>query len=402
MLYDQAQLLAIYASVAAMAGPFAVRAGAVIAETVEFLGRELSDPAGGLWSSLDADSEGEEGKFYVWTPDELRAALGRANALVFAHAYGVTEAGNFEHGTTVLSRVTPRTSAAEEDHLTELRRALFERRAQRVRPGTDDKVLAGWNGLAITGLCAAFRATGHPPALALALRVAGFLRDRLIDGDRLARVYHQGTTRLDGTLDDYAFVAAGLLDLAEATGDRTWWDLGARLLGAVRSKFVADHDGVIVFYLAPAGDPLLVHRPESHQDGAIPSGAAIATQALVRLGLVAGDTAALTLAETYLSQRLTGTDDHASSAGLLAALDLYLHANVLVVTAGAGRDALLTAARRSYAPTLCIAGPWAAPSILDGKTPSGDTARAFVCRGPSCSPPVSDPAALTALLRDPS
>jgi uncharacterized protein YyaL (SSP411 family) len=314
----------------------------------------------------------------------------------------VTEAGNFEHGTTVLSRVTPRTSAAEEDHLAELRRILFERRAQRVRPGTDDKVLAGWNGLAITGLCAAFRATGHAPALALALRVAGFLRDRLIDGDRLTRVYHQGAAKLDGTLDDYAFVAAGLLDLAEATGDRGWWDLGARLLGAVRAKFVADHDGVIVFYLAPAGDPLLVHRPESHQDGAIPSGAAIATQALVRLGLVAGDTAALTLAESYLSQRLTGTDDHTSSAGLLAALDLYLHANVLVVTDGAGRDALLAAARRSYAPTLCIAGPWAQPSVLEGKTPSGDTARAFVCRGPSCSPPVSDPAALAALLLDPT
>jgi uncharacterized protein YyaL (SSP411 family) len=403
MLYDQAQLLAIYGSVVAMGGGFAVRGEAVIAETVAFLARELSDPAGGLWSSLDADSEGEEGKFYVWTPAELRAAIGPANALVFAHAYGVTDAGNFEHGTSVLSRITPRTSAAEEDHLAELRARLFDVRARRVRPGTDDKVLAGWNGLAISGLVAAWRAAGHAPALELALRVARFVRDRLVDGDRLARVYHQGATKLDGTLDDYAFVAAGFLDLAEATGDRAWWDAGARLLGAIRAKFVAEPDGVVVFYLAPEGDALLVHRPESHHDGAIPSGAAIATQALLRLGLVAGDAGALALAETYLVQRLTGaTEGNAwANSGLLAALDLYLHAQVLVVTEGTGRDRLLAAARRAYAPTLCIAGPWAAPSILDGKTPAGEAARAFVCTGPTCSPPVTDLGALTALLGEP-
>src|SRR5690349_20302038 len=133
MLYDQAQLLAIYGSVVAMGGPLTLRAEQVITETVEFLARELSDPAGGLWSSLDADSEGEEGRFYVWTPGELRAAIGAAGALVFAHAYGVTDAGNFEHGTSVLSRVTPRSSAAEEDHLAELRRALLAARAARVR-----------------------------------------------------------------------------------------------------------------------------------------------------------------------------------------------------------------------------------------------------------------------------
>ncbi|HSN24649.1 MAG TPA: DUF255 domain-containing protein, partial [Kofleriaceae bacterium] len=110
MLYDQAQLLGIYASVVQMGGPLASRAAQVIDETVGFLARELSDPAGGLWSSLDADSEGEEGKFYVWTPAQVRAALGPANALVFEAAYGVTEAGNFEHATTVLSRVSPRVS----------------------------------------------------------------------------------------------------------------------------------------------------------------------------------------------------------------------------------------------------------------------------------------------------
>jgi uncharacterized protein YyaL (SSP411 family) len=114
-------------------------------------------------------------------------------------------------------------------------------------------------------------------------------------------VFHQGATKdLDGTLDDYAFVAQGFLDLAEATGDRSWWDLAAGLMRTVRSKFVEERSGVVIFYMSPAGDPLLVHRPESNHDSAIPSGAAIATQALLRLGLVAGDNGALELAEKYL------------------------------------------------------------------------------------------------------
>jgi uncharacterized protein YyaL (SSP411 family) len=399
MLYDNAQLLGIYADVVAMAGPFALRAEEVIRETVGFLARELSDPAGGLWSSLDADSEGEEGKFYVWTPPQLREALGPTNALVFAHAYGVTDAGNFEHGTSVLSRVTPRQSPAEEEQLAELRTKLLAARDKRVRPGTDDKVLAGWNGLAITGLVAAWRATKHQPALDLALRAARFLRERMVTGGgaAIARVFHHGKTKeLDGTLDDYAFCARAFLDLAEATGDGAWWDLGAQLAAAIRTKFVATEDGVIVFYLAPAGDALLVHRPESHQDGAIPSGAGIATQVLLRLGLVAGDAEALALAEKYLAQRLAGTvaANAWATSSLIAALDLYLHSQVVVVTDGQGRDELVAAARAAFAPTLCLAGAWAQPSVLDGKTPDGPHARAFVCTGPTCSPPVTDPGAL--------
>ncbi len=401
MLYDQAQLLGIYASVVAMGGSFALRAEEVIAETVTFLERELSDGAGGLWSSLDADSEGEEGKFYVWTPAQLREVLGPASALVFAHAYGVTDHGNFEHGTTVLSRVTPRSSPHEEEQLAELRKKLFSAREQRVRPGTDDKVLAAWNGLAISGLVAAWRATGHQPALTLALRVAMFLREHMVRGKRIARVFHNGATKqLDGTLDDYAFCGQAFLELAEATGDRLWWDLGTGLVDTVRSDFMEERDGVVIFYLSPAGEPLLVHRSESHHDGAIPSGAALATQALLRLGLVAGDAAALAIAEKYLAQRLaaqTSANAWATSA-LLGALDLYLNAKELVVTEGSGRAELLAAARRAYGPTLCIAGPWAQASILDGKTPEGGHARAFVCSGPTCSPPVTTTAELAKLV----
>ncbi|MEP6861714.1 MAG: thioredoxin domain-containing protein [Deltaproteobacteria bacterium] len=397
MLYDQAQLLGIYAAVYAQTQ--SERAHEVIVETVAFLERELSDADGGLWSSLDADSEGEEGKFYVWTPAQIKAVLGPSAALIFNHAYGVTEAGNFEHATTVLSRITARSSKDEEAQLAELRAKLLAARASRIRPGTDDKVLAAWNGLAITGLLAAWRATGHPPALALALRVATFLRDRMITGNTIKRVHHERVTKdLEGTLDDYAFCADAFLELAEATGERAWWDLGARLAATIRARFVEDKDGVAVFYLSPAGEALLVHRPESHHDSAIPAGAAIAVRALLRLGLVAGDADALSLAERYLAQRLTGTTgvNAWATSALVGALDLYLHAKVCVVTAGAGRDELLTAARRAYAPTLCIAGPWAQPSILEAKNPLADRARAFVCTGPTCSPPTDDPTELSA------
>ncbi|MBA3461635.1 MAG: thioredoxin domain-containing protein [Deltaproteobacteria bacterium] len=408
MLYDQAQLLAIYGDVVARGGASAARASEVIAETVAFLNRELSDPAGGLWSSLDADSEGEEGKFYAWTPAQLEQSIGKLGAVMFAAAYGVTEKGTFEHGSSVLARVTARSSSGEEEQLASLREKLFASRSLRVRPGTDDKVLAGWNGLAITGLVQAWQATGHPQALALATRIGEFLRSSMITPSTgtVRRIFHQGVTKdLDGTLDDYAFVADGFLRLAEATGDRSWWDLAASLVRTARETFVTEEDGVLVMYLAPAGDPLLVHRPESHQDGAIPSGAAFLTRAMLRLGLVAGDDEALAVAEKYLVQRLAApTAPNAwVSSTLLGALDLYLHGQVVVITDGDGRDALVRALRSSYAPTACIAGPWASASVLEAKTPAANgQARAFVCTGPTCAPPVTEPAALVTLLSPPS
>jgi uncharacterized protein YyaL (SSP411 family) len=403
MLYDQAQLLGIYADTVALAGPFAARAAEVIVESVGFLSRELSDPAGGLQSSLDADSEGEEGKFYVWTPAQLSDALGRMNALVFGAAYGVTAHGNFEHGTSVLTRVTPRASIGEEEQLAELRAKLLSARTARVRPGTDDKVLAGWNGLAIAGLVRAWEATGHAPALALAERVGAFFRDRMITGGSIARVFHAGTAKqLDGTLEDYAFVADGFQRLAEATGDRAWWDLAAALVATARERFVGEEDGVVVCYLAPAGDPLLPHRPESHQDGAIPSGASVLMRALLRLGHIAGDGGALALAERYLVQRLASQTNAGAawtSSALIGALDLYLHGQVVVIPDGTGKDALVRALRTSYAPTAMLAGPWASASVLDAKTAAATgEARAFVCTGPTCAPPVTDPTALPALL----
>ncbi len=225
------------------------------------------------------------------------------------------------------------------------------------------------------------------------------------DGKRVARVWKAGRRSLDGTIDDYAFVAAGFLDLAELTGDAAWWRRGETLVAAIRERFCTTKDDVVIFYMTPDDDDdgLLVHRPESNQDGAIPSGAAVAVDCLIRLGQSAGDDAALALAERYLAQRLGGAEA-ASPFGvsrLYAALDRYLHGQELVVSDGDGRDALVTAARRAYAPTLQLAGPWSPASLLDGKTAGPDgRARGFVCRGQTCSAPVSEPDALRALVEE--
>ena len=404
MLYDNGQLLAIYGDAFAMTGE--ARYAEVIEETVDWLVREMQDAAGGLYASQDADSEGEEGKFYVWTPAELAEVLGEADAEVFARAYGVTDAGNFENQTTVLSRVSQRGGEEAEKALAEMRQRLFVARSKRVAPATDTKVLAGWNGMALSGLLRAAGATGSTRALATALQVAEFLQSRMVhdDGARLWRVYKDGRPRLDGTLDDYAMVARAFLDAGEALEDPVWWRRGERLVEQVLARFYREEDGVGVFYL-PANDSedRLVHRPESNHDGATPSGAAVAIECLLRLGQCGGSARALEVAERYLAGRAPqAAGQPYMGARLLAGLDFYLNGVELVVSEGSGRAELVAAARRAYAPTLMIAGPWAPESIRGGKGAGEDgRAQAYVCRGQTCSAPVTEPDALRALLAEP-
>jgi len=401
MLYDNGQLLGICADAYAMTGE--AEYVQVIEATRAWLERELSCKSGGLYASLDADSEGQEGKFYVWTPAQVTAVLGPVAAIQFNAAYGVSDAGNFEHGTSVLSRVSDLGAGADEQALAQMRRKLLDARAQRVRPATDTKVLAGWNALAVTGLVRAWQATGDAACLALARRVATFVATEMVhDGDRLWRTFKDGVKKLDGTVDDYAFCAAAFLDLAEATGDASVWQRGVALIEAVLDRFYEQHDGVGIFYLAPPDpDGLLAHRPESNHDGALPAGAAVAVECLLRVGLMCERPDWIDIAERYLAGRLGGAATAFAAARLLAALDLYLHHTELVVSPGDGRDALLLAARASYSPALMVAGSWAAPSLVDGKAAgAGKEAQAYVCKGMTCAAPVSDADALVELLAD--
>ncbi len=400
MLYDNAQLLEIYGDAFAMTQKELYRQR--IVETVGWLEREMLDRSGGLYSSLDADSEGEEGKFYVFTPEQVEEVLG-AGAAELCRVYGITTRGNFEHGTSVLSRVVPIGDEASEARLSALRQTLLAARDKRVRPATDDKILAGWNGLAISGLLRAYGATGHAPARALAEQVARFLWDRMIseEGGRIARVFHDGDARLFGTIDDFAFVGRAFLDLAEVTESDDWWQRGRRLLQSIVPLFHREEEqGPVLYMVADDDAKLLVHRPESHHDGAIPSGAAVAIDSWLRLGRVSDDRGLFERAEAYLQARVpAGEKNPFASAHLLLAFDRYLHGAELVVSDGAGRDQLISAARREYAPTLSILGPWARGPLLTGKTAAADgRAQAYLCKGQTCQAPTSDPAALASAL----
>jgi hypothetical protein len=237
---------------------------------------------------------------------------------------------------------------------------------------------------------------------------AAHLRSAMWDGQRLARVWGRGGARLSGTLEDYAFCARALLELAEAelladepAAAVAAWRTGCELLAQVRERFVEEVDGRLVFFLAARAEGLLVHRPEAHHDSATPSAAAVAIEALVRVGLVTDDAAALAVAERYLRERLGEPGAAALASGrLLAVLDLLLHHRLVVLSDGAGARELAAAVGRAAAPTTCVVGPWAAASLREGKGAAPDgAAQAYVCRGATCSAPLREPDALIAALR---
>ena len=398
MLYDNGQLLQVYAEAHTLKPELGFERIAV--ETVAWLEREMQDEAGGLYASLDADSEGEEGKFYVWTPEEVEAVLGAEEGSAFCSRYDVTRAGNFEHQTSIPSLLSSRGALPTDD--ANSREKLLTARAKRIRPGTDDKVLTSWNALAVSGLLRVWHVFGSESARDLASRVMTFLLEEMCDGSRVSRVFRGGEKRLLGTLDDYAFLVRACFDMAESASDAAYWEKGMALLSEIVEKFYEEQDGVGVFYMtAEDRDSLLVHRPESYQDGAIPSGAAIAVDCLVRASQVCEREDYRNIAESYLRGRGPQAGEQPfSGAALLGALDTYLHGVQLVVTEGQGREELLSAARKTFCPGLSIVGSWASASLLAGKVPDSEgRARAYVCQGQSCAQPVSSPSELAVLLR---
>ncbi len=411
MLYDNGQLLSVYADAYALSGDSNYLR--VVGETVAWLKREMQDQAGGLYASQDADSEGVEGKYYVWNPAEIRRVLGPADSIVFCRAYGVTEDGNFDGHATVLSRVMPRGSEADEAAIKQmLERLRLDRAARRVAPPTDTKVLSSWNGLALSGLVTAWARTGQQDAFDLAIDVARFLKDRMITVDdngqvQIARVFKDGVTALKGTLDDYAFVARAMFDVAFATGEEEYFRRGQGLLETIRQRFLETINGQPVVFLAPAGNgDHLVQRPESHADGAIPSGAAVTVECLIIVARLVGDADAMTLAEDYLATRAQRlTEKPSMGARLLGALDLYLGSEELVLSPGTGREKLAEVARRAFAPNLLWAGSWAKTPVTDligniadisDTNKANERAMAYLCSNKGCQPPLADPVQLKA------
>jgi uncharacterized protein YyaL (SSP411 family) len=400
MLYDNAQILDLLALAAAeIPDPlFAERAAETVGWLVRDMTAETVEGRTAFAASEDADSEGEEGRFYVWSAAEVDRILG-ADAAAFKRAYDVTASGNWE-GRTILRRVTPSGAPDEEAALARSRAALTAVRNQRVRPGRDDKVLADWNGLMVAALCRAGAVFGRPDWLGLAATAYDFVRAEMMTADgRVLHAWRQGQVTAPGMLDDQAAMARAALALFEATGAPERLDQAIGHANAALA-FYRDTDGSFFMTAADAAD-VPGPRPRAATDNATPAGNGVMAEIFARLFHQTGDAAWRRHAEALLAAFSGDERMLASMPTLLAAAALLENATTVVITGDTespAAAALIHVALTAPDPALCVVrapdtGRLAASHPAYGK-PAGDGAAAYVCRGTVCSLPVRSAAAL--------
>ncbi|POA35808.1 MULTISPECIES: thioredoxin domain-containing protein [unclassified Pseudomonas] len=384
MLYDNGQLVKLYADAYRETGKPAWRR--VFEETIDYILRDMTHPDGGFYASEDADSEGEEGKFYVWTLAQVQAALGEPDAALACRAYGVTANGNFEHGSTVLHRAVA-LDAVQELELKGLRGRLLLARAQRIRPGRDENILTSWNALMVQGLCAAYQATGTTTYLDAARRAADFILDRLSTPEGgLYRAWREGTAKVPGFLEDYAFLANALIDLYECDFDKRYVERATQLVEVILAKFWEDG-----LYFTPSDGEPLVHRPRAPHDSAWPSGTSACVLAFLRLFELTGRELSHERAEQVLAMyRAAAAQNPFGFAHLLAAQDWMQRGPISIVVAGerSAASTLVVKLQRRYLPARVLAFAEDVP-IGAGRHPLAGQTSAYVCRNRTCEPPVT-------------
>lgn len=414
MLYDNAQLARVYlAAFQLTAEPLYRR---VVEETLDYVLREMTGPEGNFYSTQDADSDGVEGKFFVWTADEVEAALGAEDAALLSGYFDVTGHGNWE-GKNILhiprsveqvATVAGVTSERLQQAIARGRRLLFERREQRVKPGLDDKTLTAWNGLMLRAFAEAGRALERDDYLQAAVRNAEFIRRSLTRDGRLLRSYRAGQSKLNGYLEDYSFLLNGLLSLYEATFDSRWFIWSLDLARTMIDDFSDPTQAG--FFDTSAGHEALVLRPRDLFDNATPSGNSAAAEALLRLTAFTGDEEFEQHALALLRLLRPAMIRLPSGFGrMLCAADFALAARKEVAIIGRlqadDTRALRRAVFRPYLPATVVAG--AAPNdrqaeaavpLLQGRVTESTRALAYVCERFTCRAPVSEPAQLTAEL----
>jgi uncharacterized protein YyaL (SSP411 family) len=410
MLYDNALLVPLFLEAHLVSGE--ERHARVARETCDWMLTEMRTPEGALASSLDADSEGVEGRCYVWTPAELTEVLGDERGAWAAAWFGVTSGGNFEEGRSALWRPDEDAEVAERlgvdlEELTrameEARPALLEARRQRVQPAKDDKVLAAWNGLALSALAQAAQVLGEERFLVAARSVARYLLDHMRTEDgRLHATARHGRAHLAAYLDDHAFVVQGLLDLYETDFDRAWMDQALELTDLVTEHF-EDRERGGFFTTADDHEELLT-RMKVPYDGALPSGSAVHVLSLLRLADWTGDQKHAKQAERAIRSvgRLVSHQPRAFGQ-LLMALDLLRTGPREIVLAGRpgepAFDDMLAVVRRTFLPQRVVAhsppgGGEPGLPLLEGKGAPEGEARAYVCRNHTCGVPAATPAEL--------
>jgi len=395
MLYDNALLARAYLHGWQVSGDELLRR--VSCETLDWALGEMRGPEGGFCSALDADSEAVEGKFYVWTVDELRSAL--ADDALAAEAvtyFGATEGGNFEGGANVLQARSP-----EPDRLAEIRRRLYGARSGRVAPGLDDKRLCSWNALMISALADAGGALSRPDYVAAAVACAEFVLGsmRAPDG-RLLRTWKDGRAHIEGYLDDHAYLLEALLTLYEATFDPRWYHEAVTIADTILSRFGDPERGG--FFTTAADHPLGFARRKDLEDSPIPSGSSSAAFGLLRLALLSGTAAYERAAVGALALLATIAGRHPLAFGhALRAFDFHLAPvrEVAIVGEGSDADALSAVVRGSFRPHVVLAGGEAdGVPLLEGRAPVDERAAAYVCERFACQAPVTTPNALEAVL----
>ncbi len=400
MLYDNAQLICCYLAAFQKTGD--EKYASIAAESLDYLLRDMLDESGGIHSSEDADSEGEEGKFYVFTPEEARKVLGD-DAPRFCEAYGITAKGNFEHGASVLHLFDRGAGSTKgpEAAFSVLRERLRSVRDLRIRPGKDDKVLAAWNGLALSAFARGAQVLGAERYLEAAMACAEFIQRELWKDGVLLRVYRQGRAHTPGFLEDYATVANGLVDVYEACFEARWLRLAEQVAEAMRTKFEDAKDGG--FFSTEVGMKDLLFRQKPSFDNALPSGNTLATTALLRLSRHLERQDFRTSAERVLTC-FTPWMQKAPRAfpGMINALDSALRTQLGIVISGDLKQAvnLLAEVHRMFIPhrTLSWTGADPALPLHQGKGAMGGPPLVFVCEKNSCAAPVGDALELRLLL----
>jgi uncharacterized protein YyaL (SSP411 family) len=418
MLYDNALLAAAYVEAYQATGD--AEYARVARETLDYILRDMTDEAGGFYSTEDADSEGEEGKFYVWTPDEIEAILGDEAGATFGRVYDVTDAGNFE-GHNILNLPKTLSQSAmilgrdETDLRQELaasRAKLFTEREKRVHPAKDDKVLVSWNGLMIDAMARAGAALGEPRYTAAAAKAADFIKQNLRRPDgRLLHTWRAGpgkvgTAKLDAYLDDYAALANGLISLYEATFDAAHIVEAARLCDVVLEHFADAQNGG--FYFTADDHEQLIARSKEIADSSTPSASALAATALARLAKFTGDEKYRKAAESALAAGAGVMRQSPTAMGQsLLALDFHLGPTYELVIAGDPESAetkkVVADLRRRYFPNKVLAAATADPppvlaQLLANRNSTDAAPTLFVCEGFTCQPPVKGAAAIEAKL----
>ena len=407
MLYDNAQLIRVYLHAWQITrDPFYKR---IVEEILDFIAKEMTHPQGGFYSSLDADSEGEEGKFYVWTLDEIRDALQNKTEF-FEAAYGVTTQGNWE-GKTILQRTMDDASLAArfglspelvQTKLADSHSRLYAARARRVRPGTDDKVLTSWNGLMLAAFAEAARVLADVNLKAssyfnLAARNAEFLLTHLRPNGQLRRSWRDGKTTNEVFLEDHASLILGLLELYQTDFNEKWFAAAKELADEMIEKFQDSNGG---FFDTPHDGEQMLFRPKDVQDNATPSGNAMACEALIKLAAYTNDGRYRDLAEKSLGLVTNFVLRYPLGFGRwLSALELASGTLKQVAVVGEAGDPnfqrLIKALRAEYRPGVVVAASSLpikenAPALLKDRGMTDGEATAYVCEGFVCKLPATD------------